>query len=134
MTHVLEARRGAVHPVEVGASERDHLIAWLSKRCGYEVKAPELEVTGLKLVGGRLLPGPEGPAAFLMYESPSGERFTLYASRADMKTTHMRYASSNGDGAMFWANGRVGYVFSGSADKNRLNQIARLVYDQTERS
>lgn len=50
-----------------------------------------------------------------------------------MKTTHMRYASSNGDGAMFWANGRVGYVFSGSADKNRLNQIARLVYDQTER-
>ena len=127
--YVVEVR----HPVEVGASQRDHLIAWLSKRCGYEVKAPELEVTGLKLVGGRLLPGPEGPAAFLMYESPSGERFTLYASRADMKTTHMRYASSNGDGAMFWANGRVGYVFSGSVDKNRLNQIARLVYDQTER-
>lgn len=127
--YVVEVR----HPVEVGASERDHLIAWLSKRCGYEVKAPELEVTGLKLVGGRLLPGPQGPAAFLMYESPSGERFTLYASRADMKTTHMRYASSDGDGAMFWANGTVGYVFSGSADKNRLNQIARLVYDQTER-
>ena len=78
--------------------------------------------------------GPEGPAAFLMYESPSGERFTLYASRADMKTTHMRYASSNGDGAMFWANGRVGYVFSGSADKDRLNRIARMVYDQTDRS
>jgi anti-sigma factor RsiW len=126
--YVVEVR----HPVEVGASERDHLVAWLSKRCGYEVKAPELEVTGLKLVGGRLLPGPQGPAAFLMYESPTGERFTLYASRADMKTTHMQYASSSGDGAMFWANGSVGYVFSGSADKDQLNRIARVVYDQTE--
>lgn len=29
--YVVEVR----HPVEVGASERDHLIAWLSKRCGY---------------------------------------------------------------------------------------------------
>jgi anti-sigma factor RsiW len=126
--YVVEVR----HPVEVGASDRDHLLAWLSKRCGYEVKAPELEVTGLKLVGGRLLPGPEGPAAFLMYEGPNGERFTLYASRADMKTTHMLYASSKGDGAMFWANGSVGYVFSGSTDKDHLNRIARLVYDQTE--
>ncbi|HVX79206.1 MAG TPA: anti-sigma factor [Bradyrhizobium sp.] len=127
--YVVEVR----HPVEVGASERDHLISWLSKRCGYEVKAPELEVTGLKLVGGRLLPGPDGPAAFLMYENPAGQRFTLYASRVDTKTTHMRYAASDGDGAMFWANGSVGYVFSGPVDRDRLNQIARLVYDQTER-
>ena len=127
--YVVEVR----HPVEVAGSERAHLVAWLSKRCGYDVKAPELDGTGLKLVGGRLLPGPEAPAAFLMYESPTGERFTLYASRADMKTTHMRYASSEGDGAMFWANGSIGYVFSGSTDKDRLNRIAHLVYDQTER-
>ena len=33
---------------------------------------------------------------------------------------------------MFWANGSVGYVFSGSTDKDHLNRIARLVYDQTE--
>src|SRR6202012_2705818 len=29
--YVVEVR----HPVEVGASERDHLLSWLSKRCGY---------------------------------------------------------------------------------------------------
>jgi anti-sigma factor RsiW len=127
--YVVEVR----HPVEVAAAERDHLVQWLSKRCGYDVKAPVLEGTGLKLVGGRLLPGPEAPAAFLMYESPSGERFTLYTSRAETNTTQMRYATSAGDGAMYWADQGVGYVLSGPADKDRLNQVARLVYDRTEK-
>ena len=128
--YVVEVR----HPVEVAGSDRDHLVQWLSKRCGYEVKAPELGGTGLKLVGGRLLPGPEAPAAFLMYESPTGERFTLYASRAGSGATQMRYAASDGDGAMFWVDRGVGYVLSGPTDKDRLNQVARLVYDQAEKS
>jgi anti-sigma factor RsiW len=128
--YVVEVR----HPVEVAASDRDHLVQWLSKRCGYDVKAPVLEGTGLKLVGGRLLPGPEAPAAFLMYESPNGERFTLYTSRADTDTTQMRYATSEGDGAMYWADRGVGYVLSGPADKDRLNQVARMVYDKTDKS
>jgi anti-sigma factor RsiW len=82
-----------------------------------------------------LLPGPEAPAAFLMYESPTGERFTLYASRAGTggTTTQMRYAASEGDGALFWADRGVAYVLSGPTDKDRLNQVARLVYDQTEK-
>ena len=76
--YVVEVR----HPVEVPGSERAHLQPWLTKRCGWDVRAPELDATGLKLVGGRLLPGPTGPASFLMYESASGERFTVYTARA----------------------------------------------------
>jgi anti-sigma factor RsiW len=128
--YVVEVR----HPVEVEGSERAHLQQWLSKRVGYDVKAPELDGTGLKLVGGRLLPGPQAPAAFLMYESASGERFTLFTSRAKTDATQMRYASRNADGALFWADNGVGYVLSGPTDKDRLNQVARLVYDQTEKS
>ena len=122
------------HPVEVAGSERAHLQQWLSKRGGYELKAPELDATGLKLVGGRLLPGPQAPAAFLMYESASGERFTLYTSRAATAETQMRYATHDIDGAYFWADRGVGYVLSGPTDKDRLSQVARLVYDQTEKS
>ncbi len=122
------------HPVEVSGNERAHLQQWLSKRCGYEVKAPELDATGLKLVGGRLLPGPTGPAAFLMYETASGERFTIYASRAATEATQMRYATHDGNGALFWADRGVGYVVSGSTDRDRLTQVARLVYDQYEKA
>ena len=128
--YVVEVR----HPVEVPGSERAHLQQWLTKRCGWDVRAPELDATGLKLVGGRLLPGPTGPASFLMYESASGERFTVYAARAEAETTQMRYAMHDKDGALFWADRGVGYVVSGGGDRERLTQVARLVYDQTEKS
>ncbi|TMJ23642.1 MAG: anti-sigma factor [Alphaproteobacteria bacterium] len=128
--YVVEVR----HPVEVPGNERTHLQQWLTKRCGWTVHAPELDTTGLKLVGGRLLPGPSGPASFLMYESASGERFTVYTAKAETEATQMRYTKRDNNGALFWADRGVGYVVSGSSDRERLMQVARLVYDQTEKS
>ena len=128
--YVVEVR----HPVEVPGNEVTHLQAWLTKRCGWDVRAPELAAAGLKLVGGRLLPGPSGPASFLMYESASGERFTVYTAKAEAETTQMRYAAEGLDGALFWTDRGVGYVVSGSSDRGRLTQIAQAVYDQMEKS
>lgn len=128
--YVVEVR----HPVEVPGNERAHLQAWLSKRCGWTVYAPELETSGLKLVGGRLLPGPNGPASFLMYESVSGERFTIYTARTESEATQMRYTSEDKNGALFWADRGVGYVVSGASDRNRLIQVAKAVYDQAEKN
>jgi anti-sigma factor RsiW len=128
--YVVEVR----HPVEVPGSELVHLQQWLTKRCGWDVHAPELTAAGLKLVGGRLLPGPTGPASFFMYESTSGERFTIYSAKAQDETTQMRYAADGGDSAMFWADRGVGYVVSGAADRRRLSQIAQAVYDQMDKN
>jgi anti-sigma factor RsiW len=128
--YVVEVR----HPVEVPGSERTHLQQWLTKRCGWDVFAPELGSTGLKLVGGRLLPGPAGPASFLMYESASGERFTVYTAKASTETTQMRFTTQDKDGALFWADRGVGYVVSGTSDRERLTQVARMVYDQAEKN
>jgi anti-sigma factor RsiW len=128
--YVVEVR----HPVEVPGSERTHLQQWLTKRCGWDVRAPELASAGLKLVGGRLLPGPKGPASFLMYESASGERFTVYTAKASIDTTQMHYSTLGNDGAMFWADRGVGYVVSGGSDRERLAQVARAVYEQVEKT
>jgi anti-sigma factor RsiW len=46
----------------------------------------------------------------------------------------MRYTSQDSDGALYWADRGVGYVLSGPSDKDRLQQVARLVYDQAEKS
>lgn len=127
--YVVEVR----HPVEVGGGDRAHLTQWLTRRCGWKVHAPELDSAGLKLVGGRLLPGRAGPASFLMYEGPSGERYTVYAAKATVETTQMRYASQGRDSALFWAERGVGFVVSGSGDRDRLTQIAKLVYDLSEK-
>jgi len=128
--YVVEVR----HPVEVPGSERTHLQQWLTKRCGWDVRAPELASAGLKLVGGRLLPGPNGPASFLMYESATGERFTIYTAKAATEATQMRTTTFDKNSAMFWADRGVGYVVSGGNDHERLAQVARAVYDQVEKS
>jgi len=128
--YVVEVR----HPVEVPGSERTHLQQWLTKRCGWDVRAPELGATGLKLVGGRLLPGPTGPASFLMYESASGERFTIYTAKSEAEAAQMRYSAQGNESALFWADRGVAYVVSGVGDRSRLTQIAQSVYDQMEKA
>ncbi len=82
--YVVEVR----HPVEVGGNERDHLQAWLTRRCGWTVFAPNLEASGLKLVGGRLLPGPSGPASFL--QGGQGRRAVLGRTRRRLRRQRRR--------------------------------------------
>jgi anti-sigma factor RsiW len=118
------------HPVEVPGSEADHLVQWLSKRVGYGLRAPDLKHLGLKLVGGRLLPGPTGAAAFFMYESTSGERFTIYSARALGGDTAMRYNVSGKCSAFYWVDGDVAYVVSGQADRDELSKVATAAYEQ----
>ena len=127
--YVVEVR----HPVEVPGSDREHLQQWLSKRVGYYVNPPELDKAGLKLVGGRLLPGPDGPAAFFMYESASGERYTVYSSRENAADTQMRYVAEHNNASMFWSDSGVSYALCGPADRERLQQVASMVYDQVEK-
>ncbi len=136
--HAIEAHRLYVvevrHPVEVPGSERSHLQQWLTKRCGWVVRAPELQGAGLKLVGGRLLPSSTGPASFMMYESASGERFTLYTAKSEAEATQMRFAAEGKESALFWADDGVIYaVVSTDADRGRLSQVAQAVYDQMEK-
>src|SRR2546427_8021056 len=69
--HAIEAHRLYVvevrHPVEVPGSERSHLQQWLTKRCGWVVRAPELAGAGLKLIGGGAVAGVPGGALLLMF-------------------------------------------------------------------
>jgi anti-sigma factor RsiW len=123
------------HPVEVGADDEQHLVAWLSKRLGIKVRAPKLDDAGMSLVGGRLLPGDNGPVAQFMYQSQNGRRLTLYvrteASRN--RETAFRYARENNVGVFYWIDREAGYALA-SADlsKDELLRLANLVYQQLE--
>ena len=128
--YVVEVR----HPVEVPGSEQAHLRQWLSKRVGYELSIPDLSSLGLKLVGGRLLPGPTGAAAFYMYEGPSGERYTIYCAKAAQPETALRFKGGERDATMSWVDNKVGYVVSGPSDRDKLENVAKNVYDQVDKS
>jgi len=128
--YVVEVR----HPVEVPGDQRPHLVEWLSKRVGSPLRAPELDRLGLKLVGGRLLPGPTGATAFFMYEGPSGERFTLYCGHTRDQQTALRYTTGNQNAAYYWVDQNLAYVLSGPAERDKLRDIAQAAYDQIDSS
>ncbi len=127
------------HPVEVGADQEQHLVAWLSKRLGSPLRAPKLEAVGYSLVGGRLLPGESGPSgapspvAQFMYQCKQGTRVTLYV-RTDApgnRETAFRYSTEGNVKVFYWIDHKLGYALS-SADigKDDLLKVANAVYQQ----
>lgn len=119
------------HPIEVAAGE-NHLLPWLSRRVGTQLRAPDLTAFDFRLLGGRLLPSASGPAALFMYESGSGERVTLYCAQVKEAPAGLRYLAADNFAAVHWVEGDYGWVISGPAEKSRLKGIAKSVYEQLE--
>ena len=120
------------HPVEVGADQEAHLVAWLSKRLGTQLKVPHLGNLGYSLVGGRLLPGERGPVAQFMYQDGKGQRLTLYVRiNADEKSeSAFLFAQEQGVGVFYWLDRKLGYALSGAVDKSELLRVATAVHAQ----
>ena len=122
------------HPVEVEAKEQDHLVKWLSKRLDLKLKVPVLSTEGFELLGGRLLPGTDGPVAQFMYQDATGKRLTLYVTRPHKgdEVTAFRFAQEGRVSVFYWIDQDCGYALSGEIDKPQLSRVATLVYRQLE--
>jgi len=120
------------HPVEVGAEQQEHLVRWLSKRVGADLRPPVLTGNGFELVGGRLLPGDRGPVAQFMYQDARGRRLTLYVSRvsAGQGDTAFRYTREDGVSVFYWVDAALGYALSAELPKADLLDVATAVYKQ----
>jgi anti-sigma factor RsiW len=124
------------HPVEIGADQEQHLVAWLSKRLGAPVRPPRLGKLGYELIGGRLLPGESGPVAQFMYHDQAGQRLTLYVSteQSHNRDTGFRFAQEGPVSVFYWIDGKFGYALSAAAGKGELATIAIAVHAQLAQS
>ena len=131
LTHALYAA-DVNRPVEVWAAEEQRLVTWLSKRLGFQLRAPDLQRVGFSLVGGRLVAGNEKPGALFMYEDADRHRISLLVRKDDIASheTAFRYAYEDGVGVFYWIDENCGYAISGRIDKGQLLSIARVVYGQ----
>ncbi len=123
------------HPVEVGADQEEHLVAWLSKRLGIKLKVPQLAGAGMALVGGRLLPGETGPVAQFMYQGDRGRRMTVYVRTepSPHQETAFRYARENNVNVFYWVERDCSYaIASGDLGRDELLKVATMVYKQLE--
>jgi anti-sigma factor RsiW len=121
------------HPVEVKADEA-HLVRWLAKRVGAEVRAPSLGRLGWRLMGGRLLPDQHGlPAAQFMYEDGTGRRLTLYVRKeTGLNNTAFRFYERDGFGSFYWIDRPLAYALSGRVSREELSSLADAVYAEFE--
>jgi anti-sigma factor RsiW len=120
------------HPVEVGADQEDHLVKWLSKRLGTNLRVPKLATLGYDLVGGRLLSGPQGPVAQFMYQDARGQRLTLYVStqKGEGRDTAFRFSQEDRVSVFYWIDHNYGYALSGEIKRDALLTLATAVYQQ----
>ena len=124
------------HPVEVEAAHAEHLVSWLSKRVGTELKAPDFAALGFDLLGGRLLTGESGPVAQFMYQDAVGRRVTLYVRRAaadkaaENQETSFRHVTENGVEVFYWIDRDFGYAISGQIAPADIRKLAGAAYTQ----
>lgn len=125
------------HPVEVTASEQEHLVQWLSKRVGKPLKVPNLAAQGYELVGGRLLPGEAGARAQFMFQNSAGTRITLYlgavdksANGADVRETRFQFEADGPIPSFYWIDQGFGYALAGPLPRDALMKLAEAVYRQ----
>jgi anti-sigma factor RsiW len=119
------------HPVEVGASEEAHLVQWLSKRLGHRLIVPDLTGLGFQLIGGRLLPADNGPAAWFMYEDGKGTRLSCYYLVVDAaEETEFQFREQNGIRAFYWVDDGLAYAIAANTPRDALLKVAEIVYQQ----
>ena len=105
------------HPVEVGASEREHLATWLGKRLDYGLKIPDLSSLGFSLVGGRLVP----------VNDTAGRN-------PENRETSFRISSRGEVETFYWIDGEIGYAVTGEVPRALLQKVADECYRQFEAS
>ena len=121
------------HPVEVAASDRDHLVSWLSKRIGEPLKLPDLTSEGYTLLGGRLLAAEDRPAAQLMYEDADKRRIAIFvAANNGSRDTAFVVAKKGEVTACYWLSEDLGFVITGETSRDKLMSLANAVYHQFE--
>jgi anti-sigma factor RsiW len=120
----------AIRPVEMTAGEEPRLLRWLQHKVAAAVRVPDLARQGWSLVGGRVLPGPRGPEAFLVYGN-GPDRIGLTMSRMPVPRTAQVTAVDGPDpiGATTWGDDVFGYALTSDRGADWLERNAGPLRD-----
>ncbi|MFC6027303.1 MULTISPECIES: anti-sigma factor family protein [Methylobacterium] len=117
-----------LRPVELAASDSDALAGWFSTRLKRKVEVPDLTASGYRLMGGRLVATPHGPAGLLMYDDPRGGRVVmLMRPMAEPGDAPMREHRSGSATGYAWAQDGLGYSLVGTTDPSILHPLANEI-------
>jgi len=127
-----------LHPVEVDAKDTEHLGKWLSKHIGKDFVPPAVEGQGLRLMGGRILPGDDiSPHGLLMYEQRNGQRVSVYImNTGDQAHTSTLFSEQSGLGVFYWIDEELScavvFAMNSDFDYDHSLELSNLIYEELE--
>ena len=121
------------HPIEVAASERDHLTQWLSNRLDRKVAPPDLAGFGYHLIGGRLVATERGGAAALfMYEDDAHARLSILVRPMTPGLVVPWIETSKGATTLCaWIENGLGYAVVAALPDAKMDQLYEYLYHAT---
>lgn len=114
---------------EFATADAAALAAWLRPRLGASIVLPDLGAAGFTLIGGRVISGAEGPAAFALYRNLAGARIGLSVESGEAAPAFFSRASGALAAIALAAPGpeRATLVAAkGAVDLDRLVRLARF--------
>ena len=124
----------AQRPVEIYAAQKFALSSWLAERVNLAA-VPDLSSVGLKLMGGRVVTGENGPAALLVYETGEGARIALYAERrGDPGVPGVSVTELGGARIAEWRRDGLGHALVGIMPEGNMRAIAELLATRLPRA
>jgi anti-sigma factor RsiW len=122
-----DAQRAA----EMGASEKQQLVSWASRRIGSRVAVPDLAAARYHFAGGRLVATPHGPALLLLYDSKARVRLGVLSRPMDIDKDASMVSARVGDvQQVSWADRGIGYSVVAPSTITGLQPIAAAIRDQ----
>lgn len=131
MAHVVSDRDDLVRPA---SGDMDQLGEYITTRMGVQVRVPRLESFGYHLMGCRILPDTDGPAAQFVYENDAGEKVSLYVRTEKARGVDITYALADDLSMFYWNDSSRSYALVTHLDdkdsRSALLNAARAVYGQ----
>ncbi|UDF28592.1 UNVERIFIED_ORG: anti-sigma factor [Roseateles sp. XES5] len=117
------------HLVELPASDKNHLVEWLSASTGVTFAVPDLTAQKLTFEGARLLVAGGKPTAQLLYRDAENEIFAICFLKSDPVEGKTELAESmrNDIGLISWQKGNASFVVVGPSADPDLERIAETV-------
>ncbi len=121
--------RQSSHIVELGATESDEIITWLTSTVGVKFNLPDLSSQGLVFQGARLLVAGGKPTGQLVYRNIDGEIVSVcfFKDSAGTDGSDFNEIIKDDIGIVPWHRAGVGYAIVGASSDALLDDIANRV-------
>ncbi len=131
MAHVVS------HSDELRVPEGGRMAAmgdYIADRMGKPVRVPSLDSFGYRLMGGRVLPDTDGPAAQFVFADEDGKKVSLYVRSEQAPGVDITYALADDLSMFYWNDAQRSYALvtrlDDEAGRTALLNAAKAVYSQ----